>query len=83
MQSNEHKKSSKILFCETCKKEICNNTKSSHTKSTTLIQNEVFSRKYRNLTVKINRHLNPDFEKVYDSVKRVIDDCMKHFHRFK
>ena len=65
------------------KKDVNINIKSSHIKSATHIENEVFSRKNNNLTDKTYTYINPDFEKVDNLVERAIDDCTKYFHRFK
>ena len=29
-----------------------------------------------------HKNINPDFEKVDNLVKRAIDDCTQHFHRY-
>ena len=50
LQSIEHKNSKTIWYCETWKKDIDINTKSSHIKSAALLKNEVFSRINNNLT---------------------------------
>ena len=52
LQSNEHKNSKKMWYCEVCKKNINFNTKSSHIKSVAHIENEVISRINDNLTDK-------------------------------
>ena len=72
-----------MWYCEACKTEININTKSSHIKSATHIENEVVSRININLTDKTYRYINPDFEKLDDLVKSAIDDCTQLFHRFK
>ena len=83
LQSNEHKNSKRMWYCEACKKDININTKSSHIKSAAHIENEVISRIKNNLTDKTYRYINPDFEQVDDLIKRAIDECTQHFHRFK
>ena len=72
-----------MWYCETCKKDININTKSSHIKSAAHIENGVISRINNNLTDKTYTYINPDFEQVDNLVKRAIDDCTQHFHRFK
>ena len=72
-----------MWYCEVCKKDINNNTKSSHIKSVSHIEIEVISRINNNLTDKTYTYINPDFEKVDNLVERAIDDCTKYFHRFK
>ena len=72
-----------MWYCDICKKDININTKSSHIKSTAHIESEIISRINNNLTDRTYTYLNPDFAKVYDLVKRAIDDCTKYFHRFK
>ena len=64
LQSNEHKNSKRMWYFEPCKKDININTKSSHIKSATHIENEVISRINNNLTHKTYTSINPDFEKV-------------------
>ena len=76
-------KNLRMWYCEACKKDINVNTKSSHIKSATHIENEVFSRIYNNLTDKPYTYINPDFEQVDNLTKRAIDECTQHFHRFK
>ena len=83
LQSNEHKNSKRMWYCEVCKKDININTKSSHIKSAAHKENEVISRINSNFTDKTYTYINPDFEKVDNLIKRVIDDCTKYFHRFK
>ena len=72
-----------MCYCESYKKDININTKSSHIKSAANIENEVISRINNNLTDKTYTYINPDFEKVDNLVKRAIDDCTKYFQRFK
>ena len=72
-----------MWYCEACKKDINNNSKSSHIKSAAHIENEVISRINNNLTEKTYTYINPDFEQVDNLVERAIDDCTKYFHRFK
>ena len=83
LQSKEHKNSKRMWFCEACKKDINIITKSSHIKSAAHIENEVISRINNNLTDKTYRYINPDFEQVDNLIKRAIDECTQHFHRFK
>ena len=83
LQSIEHKNSRRMLYCEACKKDININTKSSHIKSATHIENEVISRINKKLTVKTYTYINPDLEQVDNLIKRAIDECTQHFHRFK
>ena len=72
-----------MWYCEACKKDININTKSSHIKPAAHIEKEVVSRKNNNLTDKTYTYINPDFEKVDNLIKRAIDECTQHFHRFK
>ena len=72
-----------MWYCDACKKDININTKSSHIKSATHIENEILSRIKNNLTDKTYTYSNPDFEQVDNLVKRAIDECTKYFHRFK
>ena len=72
-----------MWYCETCKNDLNVVSKSFHNKSATHIEIEVLSRGNNNLTDKTNTHLIPDFEQVYNLVKRTIDDCTRHFQRFK
>ena len=72
-----------MWYCEACKKDININTKPSHIKSAAHIENEVVSRINNNLTDKTYTYINPDFEKVDNLIKRAIDECTQHFHRFK
>ena len=72
-----------MWYCDICKKDININTKSSHIKSATHIENEVISRINNNLTDRTYRYINPDYERVDNLVKSAIDDCTKYFHRFK
>ena len=58
-------------------------SKSSHIKSTTVMNKEVVSRTNKNLTDKSSTHLNPDFEQVNNLVKRAIDDCTQRFNSFE
>ena len=83
LRSNEHNNNKRMWLCEACKKDININTKSSHIKSTPHLENEVISRINNNLTDKTYKYINPDFEKVDKLMKRVIDECTQHFHRFK
>ena len=83
LQPNEHKNSKRMWYCEACKKDININTKSSHIKSAAHIENEVICRINNNLTDETYRYINPDFEQVDDLIKRAIDQCIQHFHRFK
>ena len=69
--------------CEACKKDININTKPSHIKSATHIENEVISRINNNLTDKTYTYINPNFEKVDKLNKKAIDECTQHFNRFK
>ena len=72
-----------MWYCDVCKKDININTKSSHIKSATHIENEVISRINNNLTDRTYTYINPDFERVDNLVKSAIDDCTQCFHRFK
>ena len=83
LQSNEHKNSKRMWYCEACKKDINIDTKSSHIKSASRIENEVICRIINNLTDKTYRYINPDFEQVDNLIKRAIDECTQHFHRFR
>ena len=83
LQSKEHKNNKRKCYCEVFKKDIKINTKSSHIKSAAHIENEVISRINNNFTDKTNTYINPDFEQVDDLIKRAIDECTQHFHRFK
>ena len=83
LQPNEQKNIKRMWFCEACKKDINNNTKSSFIKSAALIENEVFSRINNILTDKTYTYINPNFEQVDIVIKRAIDECTQHFHRFK
>ena len=69
LQSDEHKNSKRMWYCELCKKNINNNTKSSHIKSATHIENDVISRINNNLTDKTYTYINPDYERVDNLVK--------------
>ena len=71
-----------MWYCEACKKYININTKSSHIKSATHVENEVVSRIKNNLTDKTHTYINPDFEQVDTLIKSAIDECTQHFHRF-
>ena len=42
-----------------------------------------FSRINNNLTDKTYTYINLDFEQVINSIKRALDECTQHFHRFK
>ena len=72
-----------MWYCEVCKKVMNINTKSSQIKSAAHLENEVISRVKNNLTDKTYTYINPDFEQVDNLVKRTIDECTQHFHRFK
>ena len=72
-----------LMYCEACKKDIINNTKSLHIKSTAHMENEVISRINNHLTDKTYRYINPAFEQVDNSTRRAIDECRQHFHIFK
>ena len=72
-----------MWYCGTCKKDININTKSSHIKSATHIENEVISRILKNLTDKTYTYINPQFEQLDNLITRANDDCTEHFHRFK
>ena len=72
-----------MWYCEACKKDMNINTRSSHIKPAAHIENEVISRKSINLTDKKYTFNNPDFDQVDNSIKRAIDGCTQHFHRFK
>ena len=78
-----NKKSKSMWYCDACKKDVNNNTKSSHIKSEAHIEKEVISRINNNLTDKTYTYINPDFEKVDNLVQRAIDDCTKYFDRYK
>ena len=78
-----NKKSKRMWFYEAFKKDINNNTKSSHIKSAAHIENEVISRINNNLTDKTYTYINPDYEQVDNLIKRTIDECTPQFHRFK
>ena len=52
LQSNEHKNSKRMWYCEAFKKDININTKCSHIKTAAHIENEVISRVNNNLTDK-------------------------------
>ena len=58
---------------ESSKKDTNIITKSSHIKSATHIENEVFSRINNNLTDKTYKYINPVFEKVDNLIKRAFD----------
>ena len=73
----------KMWFCGACKKDIKINTKCSHNKSAAYIENEVISSINNNLTDKTYTYIDPDFEKVDNLIKKTIDECTQHFHRFK
>ena len=70
-------------FCGACKKDININTKSSHLKSATDLENEVISRINNNLTDETCTYINPDLEQVDNLIKRATDECTQHFHRLK
>ena len=72
-----------MWYCTACKKDINSNTKSSHIKFAAHIENEVISRINNNLTDKTYTYINPDFEKLDNSIKRAIDECTQNFHKFK
>ena len=72
-----------MWYCEACEKDINVNTKPSHIKSAALLENEFISRMNSNLTDKTYTYINPDSEQVNNLVKRAIDECAQHFHRFK
>ena len=83
LRSNEQNNNKRMWLCEACKKDKNINTKSSHIKSTPHLENEVLSRINNNLTDKTYKYINPGFEKVDKLIKRIIDECTQHFHRFK
>ena len=58
------------------------NTKSSHIKSATHLENEVIPRINSNLTDKTYTYINPDIQQD-NLVERAIDDSIKKIHRFK
>ena len=72
-----------MWYCEACKKDINIHTKSSHIKSAAHIEKEVIFRINNNLTDKTYSYINPDIEQVDNLIKRAIDECTQHFHRFK
>ena len=72
-----------MWYCEVCKRGIKINTKSSHIKSAAHIENEVISTINKNLTDKTYTYINTDFEQVENLIKRAIDECTQHFHRFR
>ena len=72
-----------MWFCEACKKDILNRSKSSHKCPETYIENEVSSRRNNNPTDDIKTYLNPDFDQVDGLVTGTIDQCSQFFHRFK
>ena len=72
-----------MRYCEPCKKDKNINTESSHIRSASHIENEVFSRINYNLTNKFYTYINPDFEQVDNLIKRAIDECTQNFHRFE
>ena len=72
-----------MRYCETCKKDINNNTKFSQIKSSAAYtEKEVISRINNNLTDKPYTYINPYFEQVDNIIKRAIDECTQHFHRY-
>ena len=83
LQSNKDENSKRMLYCEACKKDLNINTKSSHIKSAAHTENEIISRMNNNLTDKTYTYINPDFGKLENLVKRAIDECTQHLHRFK
>ena len=72
-----------MWYCEACKKRINNKTKSSQNHSAAYIEIEVFSGINNNLTDETYTYINPVFEQVDNLIKRAIDECTQHFHRFK
>ena len=72
-----------MCYCEACEKDIRFNTKSSHFKSAAHLENEVISRIKNLLTEKTYTNINPNFEQVDILIKRAINECTQHFHRFK
>ena len=71
-----------MWYCENLKKDINIKTKSSHIKSAAYIENEVGSRMNNNLTDKTYTYINPDYEHLYNLIKRAIDECTQYFQRF-
>ena len=69
LQSNAHKNIKMMWYCEICKKDINTNTKFSQIKSAAHIENEVISRRNKNLTDKTETYINPDFEQVDNLIK--------------
>ena len=63
-QSNEHKNSKRMCYCDAFEKDININTNSSHFKSAAHLENEVISGINNNLTDKTYTYIIPDFEKV-------------------
>ena len=72
-----------MWYCEVSKKVININIKSSHIKSATHKENDVYSRINSNLTDKTYTYLNAEFGQVDGLVEETFDDCTKYFHRFK
>ena len=72
-----------MWYCEACKKDIIINTIFSQIKCTTHIEKEVIARIINNLTDESYTYINPDFEKVDNLIKKAIDECTQHFHRFE
>ena len=67
--------------CEACKKDINNDTKTSHIKPETPIEDEVISGMNNNFTYKTYTYLNPKSDQGDGLGDRTIDDCTKYFHR--
>ena len=71
-----------MWYCEACKKDNNCITKSSHIKSQSHIENEVFSGINDNLSGKIYTYLNLELDQRDGFFTRSIDDCSQFFHRF-
>ena len=78
LQSNEHENNKKMWFFETSKKDIY--TLNLPILNLQHIENEVVSRINNNFTDKTYTHLNPEFDRVDDLIRKAIDDCEKYFH---
>ena len=72
-----------MLYYETCKKDLNIITKTSHFKSTILIENEVISRTNNHLSDRTFIFLNPEFDHLYGLVENTFDDCEKKIHGIK
>ena len=72
-----------MWFCESCRKDRNIDTKSSHINLPHIWKMKLFLEKILTLQIKLtDTYINPDVEQIDNLIKRAIEECTQHFHRF-